>query len=114
MLKEFLPRLYLDKGAIIMKRKVTAIIFTNFVFSACLIGTQTATATSPAATRQIVPAVKATGKGIYRGSRYVGKKTWRGSRWVGLKVARGGKWVAVKTARGVKWIFVGNRRSRRP
>lgn len=98
-----------------MKTKITSFFLALiFVFSIGYTGTQAAALTSPAAELQIVPAVKATGKGIYRGSKYVGKKTWRGSRWVGLKVARGGKWVAVKTARGVKWVFVGNKKSRRP
>lgn len=98
-----------------MKTKIASLLVViTFVLSVGVTDKQAATFATPTAERQVVPAVKATGKGIYRGSKYVGKKTWRGSRWVGLKVARGGKWVAVKTARGVKWVFVGNKRSNRP
>jgi hypothetical protein len=98
-----------------MKTKITSLLFlTAFIISVSFTGNQAAAFASPVAERQVVPAVKATGKGIYRGGKYIGKRTWRGSRWVGLKVARGGKWVAVKTARGVKWVFVGNKKSRKP
>lgn len=98
-----------------MKIKITSLFFLiALVLSVGVADKQAATFATPAAERQIVPAVKTTGKGIYRGGRYVGKKTWRGTRYVGKKIYRGGKWVAVKTARGVKWVFVGNKRSRRP
>lgn len=98
-----------------MKTKIASLLFViSFVLSVGVIDKRAATFATPVAATQVVPAVKATGKGIYRGSKYVGKKTWRGSRWVGVRVARGGKWVAIKTARGIKWVFVGNKKSRRP
>ena len=92
-----------------MKKKITAALFAvALTFSIGTVGTQAAPADP-----QVVPAMKTTGKAIYRGSKYVGKKTWRGTRYVGKKIYRGGRWVAIKTARGVKWVFVGNKKKRR-
>lgn len=92
-----------------MKRKLSLILTALIAFSSINL----ASTPTPLAHPQIVPAVKTTGKAVYRGSKYVGKKTWRGTRYVGKKVYRGGRWVAVKTAKGVKWVFVGNKKKRR-
>lgn len=98
-----------------MKTKISSLLFLLlFTVSFAFAGNHSSAFRSPSAESQVVPAAKATGRGVYRGSKYIGKKTWRGSRWVGKKTWRGGRWVAVKTARGVKWVFVGNGRSRRP